>query len=65
MNEEFEKYMAPMKDLNSLAVNNIEKMLELQMKYIEDTTKAGVESLKSAVAINDAEGFKDYINAQV
>lgn len=65
MNEQFEKYYAPVKDLNALAVNNFEKLLELQLKYFEDSTKAGIESLKSVVAINDAEGFKDYINAQV
>ena len=65
MNEQFEKYYAPVKELNTLAVNNIEKLLDLQLKFIEESTKAGVESLKSAAAFNDAEGFKDYVNAQV
>jgi len=65
MNEQFEKYYAPIKDLNELAVSNYEKLLELQLKFFQDSTKAGIEGLKSAVAINDAEGFKDYINAQV
>jgi phasin family protein len=65
MNEQFEKYYAPVKDLNALAVSNFEKILELQLKYFEDSTKAGIEGLKSAAAINDAEGFKDYMNAQV
>ena len=65
MNEQFEKYFAPVKELNTLAVNNIEKLLDLQLKYVEDSAKAGIESLKSAVSISDAEGFKDYVNAQV
>ncbi len=65
MNEQFEKYFAPVKELNTLAVNNYEKLLDLQLKYFEDSAKVGVESLKNASAINDAEGFKDFINTQV
>ena len=65
MNEQFDKYFTPVRELNTLAISNIEKILNLQLKLIEDSTKAGVETLKSAAAINDAEGFKDYVAAQV
>jgi phasin family protein len=65
MNEHFEKYFVPVKELNTLAVNNIEKLFDLQLKYVEDSAKASIESLKSAVSISDAEGFKDYVNTQV
>ena len=65
MNEQFDKYFTPVRELNTLAISNIEKILNLQLKLIEDSTKAGVETLKSAAAINDAEGFKDYVDAQV
>ena len=65
MNDQFEKYFAPVRELNTLAIANIEKLMDLQLKYIEDTTKASVETLKSAATITDAEGFKDYITAQV
>ena len=65
MNEQFDKYFTPVRELNTLAISNIEKLLELQLKLIEDSTKVGVETLKSAAAINDAESFKEYIEAQV
>jgi phasin family protein len=65
MNEYFEKYYAPVRDLNNLAISNIEKLLEVQLKFIQDSTKASVESMKNATAINDAEGLKEYLNTQV
>jgi len=65
MNEQFEKYFAPVRELNALAIANLEKLVDLQVKYIEDSAKATVEQLKTVAAINDAEGFKDYINTQV
>jgi phasin family protein len=65
MIEQFEKYFTPMRDLNTLAISNVEKLLELQLKFIEDTTKTSVESLKSAITINSAESIKDYITEQV
>jgi phasin family protein len=65
MNEYIEKYYAPVRELNNLAITNMEKVLEMQLKFIEDSTKAGLDSLKTAAAINDAEGLKEYLNSQV
>ena len=64
MNEQFEKYITPVRELNSLAISNLEKITDIQLKYFEDSIKAGVEQLKSVAAINDAEGFKNYVTAQ-
>ena len=65
MNEYIEKYYAPVRELNNLAIANMEKVLDMQLKFIEDSTKAGLDSLKTATAINDAEGLKEYLNSQV
>jgi phasin family protein len=65
MNEQLEKYFAPMHELNVLAIQNLEKLVDIQLSYLEDSTRAGVEQLKTAAAINDAEGLKNYINTQV
>lgn len=65
MNEYIEKYYAPVRELNNLAIANIEKLMDLQLKFIEDSAKAGVESMKTAAAINDADGLKEYFNNQV
>jgi phasin family protein len=65
MNAQVDKFFAPMRELNALAVENVEKVLDLQLKYIEDNAKAGIESLKGAAAVNDMEGFKSYMTKQV
>lgn len=64
MNIQTEKYFEPVREINALALENIEKLLDIQLKSINDTTRLGVEQLKSAVAIKDAEGLKKYITDQ-
>lgn len=62
MNEQVEKYMAPVQELNALAVENVEKILNLQIKRIEETAKLGIEQLKAAASIKDVEGFQGYFS---
>lgn len=64
MNAEFDKYFAPLKELNTIAVQNIEKLVDLQLKSLEENTKVSLEQLKNAAAINDIEGLKTYFNNQ-
>ena len=64
MNIQTEKYFEPVREINTLALENVEKLLDIQLKSINDTTRLGVEQLKSAVAIKDAEGLKKYITDQ-
>ena len=61
MNVQNEKYFEPVRQINALAFANIEKLLEIQLKSINDTTRLGVEQLKSAVDIKDVDGLKEYI----
>lgn len=65
MNEQFEKYLTPVRELNTLAIANLEKLVDLQVKYVEDSLKAGFEQLKTASSISDVEGFKNYVTTQV
>ncbi len=60
----FEKYTAPVKALNELAIANIEKMAALQLSFAEKSVKVGVDSLKSASAVSDLEGLKSFYTAQ-
>jgi phasin family protein len=60
----FEKYTAPVKALNELAIANIEKMAALQLSIAEKSVKVGVDSLKSASAVSDLEGLKSFYTAQ-
>lgn len=64
MNAEFEKFIAPFKELNNVAVQNVEKLVDLQLKALEENTKVGLEQLKNAAAINDLDGLKSYIDSQ-
>ncbi len=65
MNEQLDKYFAPVRELNALAIANLEKLVDLQVKYFEDSARAGVEQLKTAAAISDAEGLKSFFNSQL
>ena len=62
MNAQLEKYFTPVQELNALAVDNVEKIVSLQIKRIEENAKIGVEQLKAAAAVKDVDGLKDYLS---
>jgi phasin family protein len=64
MNSYVEKLAAPVKELNTLAIKNIETLTELQLKTIQDNATVGVESIKSASAITDLEGLQSFLTDQ-
>ena len=64
MNEYVEKLAAPVKELNALAVKNIEELTALQLKTIQDNATVGVETIKSAASISDLEGFQSFLTEQ-
>ena len=61
MNAQMEKYVAPVQELNSLAVSNIEKITNLQVKRFEESAKVGLEQLKAATAVKDADTLKEFL----
>ena len=64
MNVQTEKYLEPVREINTLALENVEKLLDIQLKSINDTTRLGVEQLKSASDIKDVDGLKKYFTDQ-
>lgn len=64
MNAQVDKFFAPIRELNTLAVENVEKIFDIQMKALEETSKATIDSLKGATAISDLESLKSYLNKQ-
>lgn len=64
MNEQFEKFMTPVRELNALTVANLEKLMNIQMKYVEDSAKIGIDQMKTASTIADVEGLKNYMSQQ-
>jgi phasin family protein len=65
MNASFEKYLAPVKAINELTVNNVEKVINHQVKAINENAKIGVDSLKAAANVTDLESWKAYVTAQI
>ena len=64
MNAQTEKYLEPVREINTLALENVEKLLDIQLKSINDTARLGVEQLKSASDIKDVDGLKKYFTDQ-
>ncbi len=64
MNAQTGKYFEPVREINSLALENVEKLLDIQLKSINDTARLGVEQLKSAADIKDVDGLKQYFTEQ-
>jgi len=61
MKSYIEKLTAPVQELNAIAVKNIEELTALQLKTIQENA----ESIKSATAITDLEGFQSFLTEQV
>ena len=64
MSNQIEKLVAPIQELSALAVNNIEKITELQLNSITECADANIQALKSASAIKDVKDLQAYIEAQ-
>ena len=64
MNVQTEKYLEPVREMNALALENVEKLLDIQLKSINDTARLSVEQLKSAADIKDVDGLKKYFTDQ-
>ena len=64
MSNDIENLVAPIRELSALAVSNIEKLTELQLKGITQCAEANVHALKSANAIKDANDLQAFIEAQ-
>ena len=64
MNVQAAKYFEPVREINTLALENVEKLLDIQLKSINDTTRLGLEQLKAAADIKDVDGLKKYLTDQ-
>lgn len=62
--EQAKTMYAPMSKFNSLFVDNMEKMTEFQLNAIKSYADMGVEQLKQASEIKDAESMQAFTTAQ-
>jgi len=64
MNTQFEKFVEPIKEINDLAVKNFETVTDMQLKTAEENARIGIEQIKGAAAVSDAESWKSYLKTQ-
>ena len=64
MNVQPGKYFEPVRAINALALENVEKLLDIQLRSINDTARLSVEQLKSAADVRDVDGLKQYFAEQ-
>ncbi|WP_420591323.1 phasin family protein [Bacterioplanoides sp.] len=62
--EQAKTMYAPMSKFNSLFVDNMEKMTEFQLNAIKSYADMGVEQMKQASEIKDAESMQAFTTAQ-
>lgn len=55
---------APMRKLNTLMVENMEKMTDFQIEAMKSYSKMGVNQLKNAAEVKDADSVRDFTAAQ-
>ncbi|WP_028304090.1 phasin family protein [Oceanospirillum maris] len=62
--EQTKNMYAPMRKMNSLMVENMEKMTEFQIEALKSYSKMGVNQLKNATEVKDAESVRDFTASQ-
>ena len=55
---------APMRKLNALMVENMEKMTDFQIEAMKSYSKMGVNQLKNAAEVKDADSVRDFTASQ-
>ncbi|WP_114417933.1 phasin family protein [Marinospirillum perlucidum] len=54
----------PMRKINSLLVENMEKMTDFQLEALKAYSHMGLSQMKSATEVKDADGVRDYSASQ-
>lgn len=62
--QQADKFFTPFRELNTLAIENVEKLADIQTKFIEDSTRTAIESFKGAAAVSDVESLQTYLSNQ-
>jgi phasin family protein len=55
---------APVKEFNQLAVNHVEKLVELNLESVKAYAELGVSQLKAVSEVQDLDGLKSLMSTQ-
>jgi phasin family protein len=64
MNTQFDKYLAPLKELNELTEKNFADAAALQIKLVEENTKISMQQLQNARTISGVDSLQGYLGTQ-
>ncbi|SNY99265.1 phasin family protein [Halomonas sp. hl-4] len=59
-NAQTRQMFEPMRKINSLMLNNMEKMTQYQLEAMKRYSQMGTERLRSATDVQDAESLRDF-----
>ena len=59
-NAQTRQMFEPMRKINSLMLNNMEKMTQYQLEAMKRYSQKGTERIRSATSIQDAESLRDF-----
>lgn len=54
----------PMRKINALLVENMEKMTDFQLEALKAYSQMGLTQMKQATSVKDADGVRDYSTSQ-
>ncbi|MCK2185583.1 phasin family protein [Halomonas getboli] len=60
INEQTRQFFEPMRKLNSLMLQNMERVSEYQMESLKRYSQMGTERLRDATEITDADSLRDF-----
>ena len=60
----FEDVVAPVVEINKIALSYTEKLVELNLVVLRQQADAALAGWRAALSVKDAAGAKDYLNAQ-
>lgn len=62
--EQTKNIYSPMRKINALLVENMEKMTDFQLEALKSYSNMGLTQMKQATAIKDADGVREYSTSQ-
>ena len=62
--EQAKSFSTPLSKLNSLMVGNMEKMTEFQLNAIKSYAEVGINQMKKAAEIKDADSMRSFSSSQ-
>lgn len=63
-NEQVAKLAAPVKKFNALVLDHLEKFVQFQLEAAKSYSDLGLEQLRAALDVKDAESLQTYVSGQ-